>query len=194
MLRHAALAILAAATPLAAQTLQDLNSLKAEARHFVSSGLSSSGENRRTELYRIIGDPGPVSPGLLQRGVDVLHWQFQYKILEQNPGPGAMEAARHRQCWADCLRGVFNHFQYSDVMVTDARPIEHAWIAVSLDEAIAALKKEGYDHGFEKVTLMRPMHPALPDEFVYIFQCPVEKTKVAISTQTGALMWKESWN
>jgi len=194
MLRSATLALLAAATPLAAQTLQDLNGLKTEARHFVSSGLSSSGETRKTELYRIIGEPAPAAPGLLQRGVDVLLWKFQYKILDTNPGPGAAEASQHRQCWAQCLRGVFNNFEYSDVLVTDARPIEHAWIAVGLDEAIAELKKQGYTHGFERVTLMRPMHPALPNEFVYIFQCPVERTKVAISTQTGAFMWKESWN
>jgi hypothetical protein len=182
------LATLCTAGTLFGQTLGDLNGLAQAAGKYVSHGLSSAHDASSLELYRIIGDRDVPEPALLGRGVDVTHWNFQYKVVPFRPGAAAEP---HKQVLADCNRGIFENFAYSDSMVTDARSLEFTWIAISMDDAIAELKKHGYTHGFRKVTLMRPMNPNIPDEYVYIFECPLDHRNVAVSTQSGELSWTE---
>jgi hypothetical protein len=183
------LAALCATGTLLAQTVGDLNGLTQAAAKYVSHGLAGNHDGSTLELYRVIGNCDSPEPALLGRGIDVTHWAFQYKVVPFRPGA---EAAPHLQVVADCNRGIFGNFGYSDAMVTDARSIEFTWVAISLDEAITQLKKHGYTKGFKKVTLMRPMNPNFPDEYVYIFECPADGKNVAISTQTGVLSWTEA--
>jgi hypothetical protein len=89
-----------------------------------------------------------------------------------------------------CDRGVFRDYKFTADPLSDSHSLEHAWINVSLENAIRQLTFAGYQRGFSSVTLMRPANPQVPDEFVYIFDCPWERTRVAISCQTGELVWK----
>jgi hypothetical protein len=78
-------------------------------------------------------------------------------------------------------------------MVTGVKSLEYSWVGISLDAAIGQLNALGYVRGFTKVTLERPANPHIPDEYVYVFNCPLERTLVALSTQNGALIWTESY-
>ena len=188
--------ILCSGVALCAQSLGDLNGLTQAAAHYCSHGMAAERDPESLALYRIIGDQGGVSASLMTKGVDVVHWSFQYKLLPvgANPGPNdelpAADGAR-QGVTAECDRGIFAHFQYTSALVTDARSLEYTWIAISLDDALAQVKAHGYSGKFNRVTLMRPMNPRIPDEYVYIFECPADNARVAISTQTGDLMWTE---
>jgi len=186
------LPVLCAGGTLFAQTMGDLNGLTQAASHYVSHGMAAGRDTQPLELTRIFGDTGD-SATLITKGVQIIHWTFQYRVV-QTPGLDTLGEEPHRQVLAQCHRGIFDDFQYSQALVTDAKSLEFAWIAVSLDDAITQLGKHGFTKGFAKVTLMRPMNPTLPDEYVYVFDCPGDKAIVAISTQTGALMWTERYN
>ena len=183
---------LCASGALFAQTMGDLNGLTQAAGHYVSHGMAAGRDTQPLELTRIIGDAGDQAT-LVTKGVQLTHWTFQYRVVQ----PGALDASGmepHRQVRAQCHRGIFDDFQYSAALVTDAKSLEFAWIAVSLDDAITQLGMHGFTQGFSRVTLMRPMNPRMPDEYVYVFDCPSDKAVVGISTQTGALMWSERYN
>ena len=188
---------------LSAQALGDLNGLITSASHYVSHGLGGGAHTTPLELCKIAGDSGDQEGTLMNRSVDVQHWRFLYRIdvgkdatLADAPEPEAKRPApipKHHSVTADCTKGVFSGFKYSPAIVTDAKTLENTWIGVPLEDAIDQLKANGYVRGFTKVLLARPANPALPDDYVYIFNCPVEHTQVAISTQTGALAWTVSY-
>ena len=178
---------------LSAQALGDLNGLINSADKYVSQGMAGTPTRQTLELCKLTGDNGGQPDRLMLRSVDVAHWSFLYRIdtiADQAAGDSTVMPKLHRSATAECNQGIFGGFQYSPSKVTGLKPLEHAWIAISLGDAITQLNGLGYFRGFSKVTLMRPANPDLPDEYVYVFECPWERNQVAISTQTGALSWR----
>jgi hypothetical protein len=199
------LPIACAGATLFAQSANDLNGLAAAADRFVSSGMAGSHDPQPLELCRMTGDIGTRnSPVLMSRATDVQHWTFVYRLGAAAPAPGGdaapVDAAgegivlpQHRAVLAECSRGVFNKFRYSPKPVLGMKSLEYTWVAASLDNAILNLNTNGYIRGFSSVALVRPDSPRVSDEYVYVFNCPWERTNVAISCQTGALTWTEMY-
>ena len=189
------LPILCSSGALFAQTLGDLNGLIAGASHYVSRGMAGTHDPKPLEICKIIGENGGQPEVLMTRSVDVVHWNFLYRIDVRQGAAGEEEATPkpHHSVSVECNRGVYGNFKYSPAMITGVKSLENTWIGVSLGDAIEQLNNLGYVRGFSKVTLARPLNPALPDEYVYVFNCPWERTEVAISTQTGALTWRMTY-
>lgn len=186
-------------TALAAQSASDLNGLVAAASHYVSSGMAGAHDPETLALSKITGGSGSPLPGILMTtATDVQQWTFLYRVgngpfkpgadpdPDPNPNP---EPQPHVAVLADCTQGVFGDFRYSSVAVTGLKSLEFTWVAVPLDTAILNLNANGYVRGFASVDLMRPDIPNFSDEFAYVFNCPWERREVAISCQTGALIW-----
>ena len=188
---------------LSAQALGDLNGLITSASHYVHTGMAGTPKPMPLELVKISGDYGAPEEVLMNRSVDVQHWRFIYRIdlkdaatLETAPEADDAKGPLpkpHRSVSADCTHGLFGQYKYSPSAALDCKTLENTWIGIPLEDAINQLKALGYVRGFTKVTLVRPYDKNLPDEYVYIFTCPWERTKVAISTQTGALAWTASY-
>ena len=187
--------VLCAAGSLCAQSLGDLNGLITSASHYVSRGMAGTPQPMPLELCKVSGDNGGDPDLLMTRSVDVAHWKFLYRIDVKAAADedGMPKPKPHRAVIAECNRGVFGGFKYSSVLVTDAKSLEDTWIGVSLQDAIETLNNAGYNRGFSRVTLTRPANPAVPDEYVYVFDCPWERNQVAISTTTGALSWRAQY-
>lgn len=187
--------VLWAGAVLSAQSASDLNGLVTAANHYVSSGMAGAHDPQTLALSTLAGDSGSPLPDLLMTtATDVQHWTFRYKITNAGPlppsdGAAAPGAEPHLAVLADCTRGVFNSFRYSSTPVTGVKSLEYTWVAVPLDLAIANLNANGYVRGFSGVELIRPDVSGFPDELVYVFNCPWERRKVAISCQTGAVSW-----
>jgi len=182
--------VLCAAGTLSAQSLGDLNGLISSANRYVHTGLAATPHPMPLELCKVSGDNGGKDEVLMNRSVDVVHWQFQYRVdvTSQIATPKPPHSVL-----AECNRGVFGGFKYSPALITDVKTLENTWVGISLEDAIDQLKATGYVRGFSRVTLARPVNPAVPDEMVYVFDCPWERTQVAISTQTGELTWRASY-
>ena len=196
---------------LSAQALGDLNGLVSSAGKYVHTGMAGTPKPMPLELVKISGDNGSPEEVLMYRSVDVQHWRFTYRIDVKDgatldaapeaadPAADPTEDAKapapkpHRSVNAECTHGVFGGFKYSPSAVLDFKTLENTWIGVPLEDAIDQLKANGYVRGFSKVTLARPTDRRVPDEYVYVFNCPWERTQVAISTQTGALAWTASY-
>jgi hypothetical protein len=205
------LPVLCAGTALAAQSANDLNGLAAAANRYVHTGMAGSHDPQPLDLCRMVGDIGtPDSPYLMTRATDVQHWTFLYRLgtgaaepagapataadLDPaDPGDGGIVLPQHKSVLAECSRGVFNRFRYSHKPVMAMKSLQYTWVAVPLDAAIASLNANGYVRGFSSVALLRPDSPRIPDGFVYLFNCPWERARVAISCQTGALAWTEMY-
>jgi len=184
------LPVVCLAGTLNAQSLGDLNGLIGSASRFVHEGLSGTPHAKVLELCRVIGDNGGNEESPMNRSVDVVHWQFQYRI---DVGSEIATPKPPHSVLAECNRGVFGGLQYSEALVTEAKTLEHTWVGIPLEDAIDALRNAGFNRGFDQVTLTRPDNSLVPDEYVYIFDCPFERFKVAISTQTGELAWKSAY-
>ena len=199
-----------ASTAVLAQTTSDLNGLVSAADHYVSSGMSGDRDPQMLALSKVTGDMGSAYPGfLMTKATDVQHWTFLYRINTGHPmppkdfsdptlpptqapsqAPGQPPATPHHMAvLADCTKGVFNSFRYSDSAIKGLKSLEFTWVAVPLDTAILSLNANGYTRGFTTVELMRPDLAGYPDDFVYVFNCPWERQEVAVSCQTGALAW-----
>lgn len=188
--------IVCAASALHAQSFGDLNGLIASASHYASHGMSSSHDARPLELCRVSGDNGGDPNVLMTRSVDVNHWSFLYRLGGVAPldAPEADAAPKpFRSAMLECTQGIFGGFKYSAAPLPELKSLEFTWVAVSLDSAIAQLNNAGYVRGFDSVTLMRPSNLKYPDGYVYLFNCPWERTRVAISTQTGAFTWRQMY-
>jgi hypothetical protein len=143
-------------------------------------------------LHRIVGNNGSSTPEfLMTRATDVLHWTFLYRITDSGAEAASADArpAPKVAAQAECTKGVFSNFRLSDKPVTGVKSLEYTWVAVSLDSAVQNLNANGFVRGFSSVEVVRPDLAHWPDEMVYLFNCPWERREVAISTQTGALLW-----
>ena len=180
---------------LMAQSATDLNGLVSAAAHYVSDGMSSVRDPETLALSKIVGNNGGQFPGLLMaRAADVQHWTFLYKIAPATPPQADPQApdpkpTPHLSVQAECTQGVFGGFRYLATPVKGVKSLEYTWVAVTLDTAIANLNANGYVRGFSSVELERPDLANWPDDYVYVFTCPCEQRQVAISCQTGAMVW-----
>jgi hypothetical protein len=182
-------------TSLFAQAGNDLNGLVSAASHYVSNGMSGARDPETLNLNKVIGNYSDAMPNVLMtKATDVQHWIFQYKFSttkdsqEDSLDPEG-KPIHHAAVEAQCTQGVFSSFRYLSKPVTGTKSLEYTWVAVSLDNAIANLNTNGYVQGFTSVELVRPDLPNWPDDFVYLFNCPLERREVGISCQTGALAW-----
>jgi len=183
---------------LAAQTANDLNGLVSAASHYVSNGMSGARDPETLALSKVIGNYSTQFPdALMTRATDVQHWTFLYRLNSHAPTEPVQDPEAkpkpHLSVQAECTQGVFNNFRYSSMPITHVKSLEYTWVAVSLDNAIANLNANGFIRGFSSVGLQRPDLPNWPDEFVYVFTCPWERREVAISCQTGAMVWSAGY-
>jgi hypothetical protein len=189
--------IACASTSMMAQSATDLNGLVTAAAHYVSSGMSGAHDPQPLALNKIIGNNGSQTPVyLMTTAADVLHWTFLYKIGNPPADPaGAQDpdAKPHVTVQAECTKGIFNSFHYSSTPVRNTKSLEFTWVAVPLDGAIANLNANGYIRGFSSVEMVRPDLANWPDDYVYVFTCPWERREVAISCQTGAMVWNAGY-
>jgi hypothetical protein len=185
------LPVLCASAALSAQSLGDLNSLVDSAAKYLHHGLQGTQHPLTPELCKISGDSGSADE-LMSRSIDVVHWKFLYRI-DVGGQTEVIPDKPKRSIITECKRGVFGGLQYSTAPVTDAKTLENTWIGISLDDALVQLRARGYTRGFSKVTLARPSSPDLPDEYVYVFDCPLERSQVAISTQDASLVWTATY-
>jgi hypothetical protein len=184
-------------TAVMAQGATDLNGLVAAAAHYVSSGMASARDPESLALSKVVGNYSSQQTNVLMTtAADVQHWTFLYRIEPGAAAPAPPEAQPpdplpqpHRAVTAECAQGVFRNFRYSRTPVKGLKSLEYTWAAVTLDSAIANLNANGYIRGFTSVQLERPDDANVPDAFVYVFDCPLERRRVAISCQTGALAW-----
>jgi len=184
--------LVCASTSLLAQSTNDLNGLVSVAAHYVSSGVAGTHTPMVLSLNKIVGDNGSGTPEfLMTKATDVQHWTFLYRTNAARPEDASPDAKPklHPTAQAECSLGVFKNFHFSDKPITGTKSLEDTWVAVSLDNAILNLNANGYIRGFSGVSMQRPDLPNWPDEYVYVFTCPWERRKVAISCQTGALTW-----
>jgi len=177
-------------TSLLAQTASDLNTLVSAAAHYVTEGVAGAHDPAVLALSKIVGNNNS-QEYLMSKSTDVTHWTFLFSV--SNPktedGSGEAQPKPHLSAQAECTKGVFNNFRYSDKPIKNVKSLEYTWVGVSLDNAILNLNANGYIRGFSSVTLQRPDLVNWPDDYVYVFTCPWERREVAISCQTGALTW-----
>jgi len=150
-----------------AQSVNDLNSLVLQADRFASRQMAPC-HAKTLDLFRIIGTSGQGPENLMEKGVDLGQWTLMYQaggVAGPPPGP--------------------------PLPIFDCKTLEPVWITLTLDAAIDQLRRQGFSRGFSSLTLMRPLHPRLPDECTFVFKCPPEEAFVGISAQTGKWLWTE---
>ena len=86
---------------------------------------------------------------------------------------------------------MFTDLAWSPLPIFDCKSLEQVWITLTLDAAIAQLRRQGFTRGFTALTVMRPLHPRLPDECTFVFKCAPDQAFVGISAQTGKWLWTE---
>jgi len=177
-----ALCISLAAT---AQAPADLNGLVAAARGVASQGMHGQKDPGALDLQSILGEgENPVI--LLNTAQDVQHWTLSYAVKylgPPQPQPLPQTAS------LDCIRGKFGNFLLSEPPLLGHQSLENTWFAIPLGTAISQLNLNGYQRGFSRVELKRLLQAGVPDEMVYVFTCPWERARVAISANTGSLVW-----
>jgi len=177
-----ALALLCIAV--AAQAQVDLNTLESAASRYTSHGVTGIPNHASLDLQLLRGDGGTVPATLMVRAADVQHWSLFYNLAGVGAGPD-----QPRSVDLQCDKGLFSGISTGRSPIPDCRSLEDLWVAVTLDAAIAQLNGLGYVRGFSEVELRRPDLPGVPAEPVYVFNCPWERTYVAISGNTGAMTW-----
>lgn len=183
-------AFLGAACVLSAQTPVDLNSLASAAAKFASRRVQGQQHPATLDLRLIRGDNGGNPTLLMTRASDVQRWTLFYdaSYADENDQP-AEASLLPRSASLKCTRGLFSDFQLSKPPIPNTKSLEDTWFATTLDGAIHMLNAYGYVRGFSQVETRHPELPEYPDETVYVFNCPWERSLVAISTSTGLLSW-----
>jgi len=188
--------ILCVAGALGAQTPVDLNGLAVAASHYVSHGLQGQAHAPALDLRLLRGDNGGDAVHLMSAAADVVRWTLFYNASYGRPAlqedlalPVQEDLTLARSASAKCCKGTFSDFLLAKAPIPASKSMEFTWLAVTLDAAIARLNANGYVRGFSQVEVKKPDVPGLSDESVYIFTCPWERTKVAISANNGAFVW-----
>jgi len=190
------LPLVCAGTALMAQTTSDLNGLVSAASKFTAMGVSGSRTQAKLDLRQIKGESALQPGALMTRALDIQRWTFFYDVNAAPAGTdgedaGARPPAKSASC--KCVNSLFSDFHFSAKAIPEAKSLESTWIAATLEQAISALNAQGYVRGFSEVKLMRPDRQGIPDGFVYIFNCPWERTLVAISAASGQASWLEQY-
>lgn len=181
-------------TSLLAQS-NDINGLVSAAGKYMTGGMQASQDPETLGLCKMLGHYSDKQQNvLMHRAVDVGFWTFLYRINgqpEPQPGPDCAPTApnTHKAVTAECNRGVFGNFHFSDKPVQGLHSLENTWVAASLDAAVAGLNAAGYTRGFTSVSIERPDLAGWPDDLVYVFDCPLERRQVGVSCQTGQVTW-----
>jgi hypothetical protein len=178
-----------AACGLMAQAMGDLNSLVLQASRYADHETARQGFHRDLALFRIIGTSGDGEEAVMRTGLDLQQWTLVY-LIEAPAGP-PVGAEAPQSVSIQCTRGMLDGLHWSPLPVFDAKSLQWAWIAISLDDAIGQLNRLGYTRGFSNLTIMRPLHPRFPDECTFVFKCPLDHAFVGISAQTGKKLWTE---
>ncbi len=181
-----------AASGLMAQAMGDLNSLVLQASRYADHETARQAFHRDLALFRIIGTSGDGEEAIMRTGVDLQQWTLIYRI-EAPAGPPPRGDMTPQSVSIQCTRGMFDGLHWSPLPVFDAKSLQWVWIAVSLDDAIDQLNRQGYTRGFSSLTIMRPLHPRYPDECTFVFKCPPDHAFVGISAQTGKKLWTETF-
>jgi hypothetical protein len=183
-----AAALLLTAGTLGAQAPVDLNSLALAAKTYTSHRLEGPAQAATLDLRLMRGDNGGDPTTLMATAGDVRRWTVFYDAtypkteteeVVERPGSASVK----------CIKGVFSSYQTAKHPIPGVKTMESAWLAVSLDGAIAQLNANGYSRGFSEVSVKRIDQPNITDEPAYVFTCPWERTKVAISCTTGNFIW-----
>lgn len=185
------LTLLCATSILGAQSPVDLNSLAMAAKRYASHGLQGQQFPATLDLREMKGDNGGNPNFLMMKATDVQRWTVFYNTSYKTPSED--EIVRPKSASLKCVQGVFSDFFMSPQAIPDCKSIEFTWLAVPLDGAIAHLNALGFVRGFSLVETKDPDLTGFPPGLVYVFTCPWERTKVAISATTGALSWTESF-
>lgn len=193
LFRRAAMILLCAAGTLAAQGAVDLNGLTAAARRYASQGLQGTQSHATLDLRLLRGDNGGNPALLMTKASDVQRWTIFYEAQYKLGSEEGAALPKPHSASLKCTRGIFSDFFLSTPSIPQCKSMEFTWVAVSLDAAVYNLNLHGYVRGFSQVETKRPEAPGYPDELVYVFTCPWERTKVAISGNTGALAWYQMY-
>jgi hypothetical protein len=175
---------------LTAQAMSDLNSLVIQSSRYIARQTEGQPVHQDLTLFRVIG-AGSGEETLMHAGRDIQTWTLIYQIDPAGVPVPPQKGQAFQSLSVQCNDGLFNALLWSPLPVFDAKSLQWAWFAVSLDEAIDERKGLGYNRGFANVTLMRPMHPRYSDESTFVFKCPPDKVYVGISAQTGKKLWTE---
>jgi len=183
--------ILCATSGLMAQAMGDLNSLAIQAGRYIAFETAGQAFHPQLTLFRIIGTSGGEVESTLQKGADIQLWTLIYQIDPSGSPPPPRGDDAPQSVSVQCSHGLFNALVWSPLPVFDAKSLQWAWFAISLDEAIAELRRRGFTRGFSNLTVMRPMHPHTSDECTFVFECPLDRAYVGVSAQTGRTLWTE---
>jgi hypothetical protein len=182
-----------AGTAVLAQTAGDLNALASAASRYAAHGVAGTRQPVMLDLREIKGESALLPGALMTKALDIQRWTFFYDA-GPNPGDeGAAPEAASKSASCKCVNSLFSDFHFSPKPIPATKSLEYTWVAVTLDQAIQQLNLQGYVRGFSDVKLMRPDQPDIPDGFVYIFDCPWERTLVAISASSGETTWLEHY-
>jgi len=186
--------LLWAGTALLGQTVNDLNSLVLQADRFAAYTMDAKGERTDLNLFKIIGASGGPPGTLMHRAMDVQDWTFLYRVTHPDQTAPTHGGALQRSVTVHFAQGQFTELKWLQAPVMDCKSLEWRWIALSLDQAIGVLNRQGFQGGFSHLTLMRPLYAYHSDEFTYVFNCPLEKTVVGVSAVTGQVLWTDPYN
>jgi hypothetical protein len=185
------MACLFTATTLSAQAPVDLNSLVTAAGQYAVHGLEAQRLPMALDLRLMRGDNGGDPTTLMAEAGDVQRWTVFYDVTYTKPG--ASDVVLAHSASVKCTKGVFSGFATAAPSIPDCKSLTDTWLAITLDGAIAQLNANGYVRGFSQVETTRPDKPGCPDEMVYVFTCPWERTRVAIAASSGALVWFQAY-
>jgi hypothetical protein len=180
-----------------AQSIGDINGLVSAAAQFSARGARGTQHAMSLDLHKIKGESALVPGALMTKALDIQRWTFSYNI-----GPGAdggsvsgdgAATPVFKSASCKCVNSLFSDFHLSARPITATKSIQDTWIAATLEQAIQSLNNQGYVRGFSDVELERPDSKLVPDGFVYIFTCPWERTRVAVSAANGAVTWLEQY-
>jgi hypothetical protein len=185
-----AMPFLCAAAALTAQVPVDLNGLAVAAGRYASHGVQGQPHQPALDLRLLKGDNGADPSILMGKATDVQRWTVFY---DASPTAKDELVPPIGSASVKCIRGLFSDFFTSPSAIPNCKSLEATWFALNLDAAIAQLNANGYIRGFSEVSVRRPDGLGIPDEPVYVFTCPWERTIVAISTNTGAVIWYQQF-
>ncbi|BDU75642.1 hypothetical protein [Mesoterricola sediminis] len=178
-----------AALAATAQIPLDLNSLSASADRYLNRNLQASPYPITRQMVLMRGDNGGDAAHLMSKALDVQRWTVFYNL----DGNGPTTDPLPKSASVKCVRGIFGDYHTAPKAVPDCKSIQDTWLAVNLDAAVNALVSHGYTRGFSQVEILRPDRTGFSDELVYLFTCPWERTRVAISASTGAYVWYQAY-
>jgi len=173
--------------------VNDLNALIAQAGPFAQTRMQAQGDPEERELFQLgatRGTPG----GTPHKAADLQHWVLTYRIRSPERTAPRHGGAPQSTLQVDWRQGAFRDIVWSPEQVMDCRSLEGARIDISVGQAIQGLAAAGVVGGFQAVNLVWPTVSRGADGPIYLFICQEDPAFVAVSAQTGRVVWKDSLN